>query len=88
VAINRAAGKDATITEVSLTRNAELPSQVYLELKVSNADSAVMDATLQGIRDLDFRAYSAQQTTSGELLEYKATLRWQNSGNQVVSSGK
>jgi hypothetical protein len=88
VAINRAAGKDATITEVSLTRNAELPSQVYLELKVSNADSAVMDATLQGIRDLDFRAYSAQQTTSGELLEYKATLRWQNSGNQVVSFGK
>jgi hypothetical protein len=86
VAVSRAAGKDATISELSLSRNAELPSQVHLELKVNNADSAVMDATLQGIRELDFRAYSAQQSKEVDHLDYKATLVWQNA--QVAQSGK
>lgn len=79
VAVSRGAGKDASISELSLTRNTELPDQVRLELKMSNADSAVMDATLQGIRNLDFRAYSAQQSTELDQLDYKATLVWQSS---------
>ena len=86
VAVSRAAGQGATISEMSLTRNPELPSQVHLELKMNNADSAVMDATLQGIRDLDFRAYSAQQSKEVDQLDYKATLVWQNTQN--VMSGK
>ena len=86
VAVSRATGNDATISELSLTRNPELPSQVHLELKMNNADSAVMDATLQGIRGLDFRAYSAQQSKEIDQLDYKATLVWQNPQNVV--SGK
>ncbi len=78
VAVSRGAGRDASISELVLTRNAELPDQVRLELKMSKADSGVMDATLQGIRNLDFRAYSAQQSTDLDQLDYKATLVWQN----------
>jgi len=85
VAVSRAAADDATISELSLTRNPELPSQVHLELKMNNANSAVMDATLQSIRELDFRAYSAQQSKEVDQLDYKATLVWQNTQN-VVSS--
>jgi hypothetical protein len=78
VAISRAAGRDATIAELGLTRNSEIPSQVHLALTMSMADSKVMDATLQGIRDLGFRAYSAQQSKELDHLDYKATLVWQN----------
>jgi len=77
VAINRAAGEDAVISELSLNRNTQIPSQVHLSLKVGQADSRVIDATLQGIRDLSFRPYSAQQTKDGDQLDYKATLVWQ-----------
>lgn len=81
VAVSRAAGGNASINELSLTRNSDLPDQVHLALKMSSADSAVMDATLQGIRKLDFRAYSAQQSTDADQLDYKATLVWQNTGH-------
>jgi len=84
VAVSRAAGQNATIAELSLARNTELPSQVHLELRVNNADSTVMDATLQGIRGLDFRAYSAQQSKEVDQLEYKATLVWQNTQNTAT----
>jgi hypothetical protein len=84
VAVSRGAGKDASINELSLARNSELPDQVRLELKMSNADSAVMDSTLQGIRSLNFRAYSAQQSTELDQLDYKATLVWQNASGAVT----
>jgi hypothetical protein len=85
VVINRAAGEDAVISELALSRNPQIPSQVHLALKVSQADSGVIDATLEGIRELNFRAYSAQQTKEGDQLDYKATLVWQNG---QAASGK
>jgi hypothetical protein len=87
VAVSRGAGKHANIIDLSLTRNSELPEQVKLELRMSNANSEVMDATLQGIRDLGVRAYSAQQSTELDQLDYKATLVWQKSSGQGRQGG-
>jgi hypothetical protein len=85
VAVSRGAGKHANIIDLSLTRNSELPEQVKFELRMSNANSEVMDATLQGIRDLGVRAYSAQQSTDLDQLDYKATLVWQNTAAQAAA---
>lgn len=81
VALGRGVGDDATIAEVSLMRNAEIASQIQFALKMNmnGSGSRVLDQTLEGIRKLDFRAYSAQQQKEGDALDYNAILVYQKS---------
>jgi hypothetical protein len=79
VALGRGVGADATISEVLMSRNSEIASQIQFTLKMNSATSQVLDRTLEGIRKLDFRAYSAQQQKEGESLDYNAILVFQPS---------
>ena len=78
VAITRSVSPTVTISELSLTRNAELPSQIYFSLKLDGAGPDQLDRTLASVKELNYRAYSAQQTKAKNSLDYKATLIWQN----------
>ncbi len=78
VGIGRGTGDRATIAELLLSRNSEIPSQIHLTLRMNEVDSTALDGTLQAIRDLDYRAYSAQQQKNQATLDYKATLIWRN----------
>lgn len=77
VALGRGVGADATISEVLMTRNTEIASQIQFTLKMNDVTSQVLDRTLEGIRKLDFRAYSAQQQKEGDTLDYNAILVFQ-----------
>lgn len=77
VALGRGVGESATIAEVILARNSEIASQIQFTLKLDGVNSQVLDQTLEGIRKLDFRAYSAQQQKEGEGLDYNAILVYQ-----------
>lgn len=81
VALGRGVGQEATIAEVSLLRNSEIASQIQFSLKMNTegSSSRVLDQTLEGIRKLDFRAYSAQQQKEGHDLDYNAILVYQKS---------
>lgn len=81
VAITRSVSPTVTISELSLTRNAEIPSQIYFSLKLDGAGPDQLDRTLAGVKELSYRAYSAQQTKAKDSLDYKATLIWQNPNN-------
>lgn len=78
VAITRSVSPTVTISELSLTRNAEIPSQIYFSLKLDGAGPDQLDRTLASVKELSYRAYSAQQTKAKNSLDYKATLIWQN----------
>ena len=82
VAITRSVAPTVTISELSLTRNAEIPSQIYFSLKLDGAGPEQLDRTLASVRDLSYRAYSAQQTKAKSSLDYKATLIWQGAEQQ------
>lgn len=81
VAITRSVAPTVTISELSLTRNAEIPSQIYFSLKLDGAGPDQLDRTLASVKGLSYRAYSAQQTKAKNSLDYKATLIWQNPSN-------
>ena len=82
VAISRSVAPTVTISELSLTRNSEIPSQIYFSLKLDGAGPDQLDRTLASVKDLSYRAYSAQQTKAKSSLDYKATLIWQNPNQQ------
>jgi hypothetical protein len=67
-----------------MVRNTEIPRQIHFTLKMDGVTSKVLDQTLQGIRALNFRAYSAQQQKRDESLDYNATLVFQQ--NQGLAS--
>ncbi|MEM7145506.1 MAG: hypothetical protein AAF591_10235 [Verrucomicrobiota bacterium] len=78
VAVTRSLAPSVTLSELSLTRNAEIPNQLYFTLKLDGAGPDQLEQTLTGIRAMNFQDYSAQQVKTDDLLDYKATLIWQN----------
>lgn len=87
VEMGRGVGGDATIAEASFLRNAEIASQIQFSLKMNGVSNQVLDRTLEGIRKLDFRAYSAQQQKEGDALDYNAILVYQKSDEAVPHQG-
>lgn len=85
VGIARSVGSEASIAELLLTRNSEIPSQIKLSLKMDDVSSKILDSTLDSIRMNSFRPYSAQQTKKGHSLDYTATLVWQASQGRPKS---
>jgi hypothetical protein len=83
VELGRGVGGDASIAEASFMRNAEIASQIQFSLKMNGVSNQILDRTLEGIRKLDFRAYSAQQQKEGEALDYNAILVYQKSDEAV-----
>tara|TARA_R110002096_G_scaffold114770_4_gene248792 strand:+ start:5418 stop:5987 length:570 start_codon:yes stop_codon:yes gene_type:complete len=79
VAISRSVGDEATVAEVAISRNGELPRQLKLNLKIDGVNSSVLEQVLNSWMALDFRAYSAQQQKEQDSVDYKATLVFQNS---------
>lgn len=77
VVVGRSVGDKATISELNMTRNSEIPAQILFTLKMDGVSSSVMDSTLDGVRALNFKAYSAEQTKKGDSLDYNATLVYQ-----------
>ncbi|MFV1993868.1 MAG: hypothetical protein ACC661_00415 [Verrucomicrobiales bacterium] len=78
VAITRSVAPTVTISELSLTRNAEIPSQIYFSLKMDGGEPDQIDRTLASLKELNYRAYSPSETRARDSLDYKATLIWQN----------
>jgi hypothetical protein len=78
VAVTRSLDPSVTLSELSLTRNAEIPNQLHFTLKLDGGGPDQLDQTLTSIRAMNFQDYSAQQVKTDDLLDYKATLIWQN----------
>jgi hypothetical protein len=74
VAIGRSMARDATIAELSLNRNPELPAHTLMQLKVDGAGSQQIESTLSEIYQLNYQTYSAQQVKARNATDFQATL--------------
>lgn len=74
VAVGRSMGKDSTVSELSLTRNPEIPAHTMMELKIDGGGSSQIQTTLDSIYALDYQTYSAQQVKGDNSTDFQATL--------------
>jgi hypothetical protein len=77
--ISRSMQATATIAELTLDRNPQMPAHLFMTLKLNNAGSEQLEATLDSLAALDFQTYSAQQVKTENALDFQATLIWNKS---------
>ncbi len=65
-----------TITELALERNEQLPSQIGLSMKLTDGNLSQVKNIEAAIEQLNYRAYSPQQSTQNGQIEYKSNLVW------------
>ena len=74
--LSRSIGEDASIDMMSLKRNPEMPPQIFLTLKLNGEVQEQIGSSMQAVRDLNYRSFSAKQSQGEGILDYNATLLW------------
>jgi len=74
VEITRSMGPKASLLEMRIDRSADDPAQLKLELQIGTDSTKQLDATMERIASLDFRAFSPTRELGRGLLDYKAML--------------
>jgi hypothetical protein len=69
---------EVRIAELALDRNAELPAQIDVSLRLTGADSAHVTAVEQAFGKLNYKPYSQQQARTQEMIDYRSTLVFVN----------
>lgn len=77
VKIGRTITSEARISELLLERNEQLPNQLVLSMKLSGGNITEVQQIQANIEQLNYRAYSPQQSKQGETIDYRANLVWQ-----------
>jgi hypothetical protein len=72
--ISRSVSDKSSIQELSLIRKEEDPSQLAIRMKLSGDTAKQMVATLQALKDFNYRPYFEQRKSTEEILDYEATL--------------
>lgn len=67
---------DASVDTLSLKRNPELPAQLFLVLRLNGDVQEQLDQSMQAVRGLNYRSFSASQEQGDGILDYDATLIW------------
>ncbi len=74
----RAVGGEVRIAEMSLSRNAELPAQIDVALRLTGAETAHVASVETAFTKLNYRPYSPQQARSKDTIDYRSTLVFVN----------
>lgn len=74
--ISRSMQATATIAELTLDRNPQMPAHLFMTLKLNHAGSEQLDSTLDSLAALDFQTYGANQVKTENALDFQATLIW------------
>jgi hypothetical protein len=74
--IARSMQANATIAELNMDRNPQMPAHLFMTLKINNAGSEQLEATLDALTAVDYQTYSAQQVKAENAIDFQATLIW------------
>jgi len=77
IAVARSMPAESTIGQLALERSPDLPSQIILTLTVNNGTVEDVSRIQQSISNLSYHPFNAQQNRTGDVLEYKTMLVWQ-----------
>lgn len=79
VQVARTVRGEVRIAEMSLNRNAELPAQIDVAMRLTGADASHVSAVENAFTKLNYRPYSAQQARSKDsVIDYRSTLVFVN----------
>ncbi|MCB1085556.1 MAG: hypothetical protein KDM63_00800 [Verrucomicrobiae bacterium] len=76
--VARSMQANATIAELSMDRNPQMPAHLFMALKINNPSSGSeqLETTLDSLAAIDYQTYSAQQVQASNALDFQATLIW------------
>ncbi len=69
---------EVRIAEMSLNRNAELPAQIDVAMRLTGADPTHVATVETSFTKLNYRPYSPQQARSKDMIDYRSTLVFVN----------
>ncbi len=78
VAVARAMPPETNITELVLERNADMPAQVSMLLRLVNGGATEIEKIQKALERLHYRSHSPQQAKQGDLMEFRSMLVWQD----------
>jgi hypothetical protein len=78
VAVARAVGTETFISDLMLERSPDVPSQVNLSIRLSNAGQPETEKINSALGRLRYRTHSPTVDRSGEEVEYRTMLVWQD----------
>ena len=87
VEIIRSMGPRSSIVDLRLDRETENPSQIKMSLSMNADSTKQLDLTIEKIAILNYRAFSPTQTLGRGILDYKATLMYQDPLSQKNEEG-
>lgn len=82
VEITRSMGPRSSIVDLRLDRAADNPEQIKMALRMGTDSTKQLDATMEKISNLNYRAFSPTQTLGRGELDYRATLVYQDPMHQ------
>lgn len=77
VRIARSIQGEARLSELILERNEQLPNQLVLTMKMMGGSIQQVQAIQTNIEQLNYRAYSPQQSVKDGVVDYRSNLVWQ-----------
>lgn len=77
VKIARSITGESRLGELILERNEQLPNQLVLSMKLTDANISDVQQIQTNLEQLNYRAYSPQQSKQGDVIDYRSNLVWQ-----------
>lgn len=77
VAIMRSIPAEITISDMNFERSTDIPAQINLNVRINNGSMEEVSHIQSSLQNLNYRPYNSQQLKSGETLEYKTMLVFQ-----------
>lgn len=74
--ITRSMEANATIAELNMDRNPQMPAHLFITLKINHAGTEQLESTLDSLAAIDYQTYSAQQVKAENAIDFQATLIW------------
>ena len=76
ITIARSMEGNASIAELNLERNPQIPAHLFMTVKINGGGSQQIEGTLDALGAMNYHAYSAQQTKGANAVDFQATLIW------------
>lgn len=74
VAISRAMPAEVRLSDLSIERSEQVPSNLSLAVRINGGSANEVALIESSISRLNYRSYSPQQIKNGEIVEYRSTL--------------
>ncbi|MEN3944124.1 hypothetical protein WJU23_22670 [Prosthecobacter sp. SYSU 5D2] len=74
VAIARAMPPEVRLSDLSIERSDQVPSNLSLTVRINGGSANEVALIESSISRLNYRSYSPQQTKTGDVIEYRSTL--------------